>query len=40
VIVSMVANKFSIADPKDPRQLDIVGMDTATPNIISEFARM
>lgn len=40
VVVSMVPNKFSIADPKDPRQLDCVGFDTATPNLISQFALM
>jgi 60 kDa SS-A/Ro ribonucleoprotein len=35
----MVANAFSIADPNDPGQLDIVGFDTATPQLISDFAR-
>lgn len=37
VVVGMVANSFSIADPSDPGQLDVVGMDTATPALISEF---
>ena len=39
VVVGMVANKFSIADPADAGMLDVVGFDTATPNLISEFAR-
>jgi 60 kDa SS-A/Ro ribonucleoprotein len=39
VTVGMVSNSFSIADPNDPGQLDVVGFDTATPQLISEFAR-
>lgn len=39
VVVGMVANRFSIADPNDPGMLDVVGFDTATPQIISEFSR-
>jgi 60 kDa SS-A/Ro ribonucleoprotein len=39
VVVGMVSNGFSIADPKDPGMLDVVGFDTATPQLISEFAR-
>jgi 60 kDa SS-A/Ro ribonucleoprotein len=39
VVVGMVSNGFSIADPNDPGQLDIVGFDTATPQLISDFAR-
>ena len=39
VVVGMVANAFSIADPDDPGQLDVVGFDTATPQLIAEFAR-
>jgi 60 kDa SS-A/Ro ribonucleoprotein len=37
VVVGMVANKFTIADPKDAGMLDVVGFDTATPNLISQF---
>jgi len=37
VVVGMVANQFTIADPKDRGMLDVVGFDTAAPNIISEF---
>lgn len=39
VVVGMVSNGFSIADPDDPGMLDVVGFDTATPQLISEFAR-
>ncbi|HEX6714624.1 MAG TPA: TROVE domain-containing protein [Thermoleophilaceae bacterium] len=38
VVVGMVANGFSIADPEDAGMLDVVGFDTATPQVISEFA--
>jgi 60 kDa SS-A/Ro ribonucleoprotein len=38
VVVGMVANEFSIADPNDPGMLDVVGFDTATPNVIADFA--
>ena len=37
VVVGMVSNGFSIADPNDRGMLDVVGFDTATPNLISEF---
>ena len=39
VEVGTVSNGFSIADPNDPGQLDVVGFDTATPALISDFAR-
>ncbi len=39
VVVGMVSNGFSIADPADPGMLDVVGFDTATPQLISHFAR-
>ncbi len=39
VVVGMVSNGFSIADPRDPGMLDVVGFDTATPQLVSEFAR-
>lgn len=38
VVVSMTANSFSIADPKDAGSLDVVGFDASTPNLISDFA--
>jgi 60 kDa SS-A/Ro ribonucleoprotein len=39
VVVGMVSNGFSVADPADPGMLDVVGFDTATPQLISDFAR-
>jgi 60 kDa SS-A/Ro ribonucleoprotein len=39
VICGMVSNGFSIADPEDAGMLDVVGFDTATPQVISGFAR-
>jgi 60 kDa SS-A/Ro ribonucleoprotein len=39
VVAGMVSNGFSIADPADPEMLDVVGFDTATPQLISDFAR-
>jgi 60 kDa SS-A/Ro ribonucleoprotein len=38
VIVGMVSNGFSIADPNDAGSLDCVGFDTSTPQLISDFA--
>ncbi len=38
IVVGMEANAFSIADPDDPGMLDIVGFDTATPDVVSGFA--
>jgi 60 kDa SS-A/Ro ribonucleoprotein len=38
VVVGMVANEFTIADPLDGGMLDVVGMDTATPNLITVFS--
>ena len=37
VVVGMVSNGFSIADPKDAGMLDVVGFDTNAPGLISEF---
>lgn len=38
VVVGMVSNGFSIADPDDSGMLDVVGFDTATPAVIADFA--
>lgn len=38
MVVGMVANRFSIADPADAGMLDVVGFDTATPQLLSDFA--
>jgi 60 kDa SS-A/Ro ribonucleoprotein len=37
IVVAMLANKFSIADPDDAGMLDVVGFDTATPQLIADF---
>ena len=39
VVVGMTATGFTIADPKDAGMLDVVGFDSATPNIIANFSR-
>ena len=39
VVVGLVSNGFTIADPDDAGQLDVVGFDTATPQVIAGFAR-
>ena len=39
VVVGMVSNGFSIADPDDGGMLDVVGFDTAAPNVIADFCR-
>ena len=39
VVVGMVSSGFSIADPADAGMLDVVGFDTATPQLIGDFAR-
>lgn len=39
VVVGMVSNGFSIADPDDAGMLDVVGFDTATPAAIADFLR-
>lgn len=38
-VVAMASNGFTIADPQDAGMLDVVGFDTATPNILSAFSR-
>ncbi|MFN0172514.1 MAG: TROVE domain-containing protein [Bryobacteraceae bacterium] len=39
VVVAMAANRYSIADPRDPRQLDVAGFDTTVPSVIAGFVR-
>ena len=39
IVVGMVANNFSIADPSDANMLDVVGFDTQVPQIMAEFVR-
>lgn len=38
-VVAMTATNFSIADPSDPRMLDIAGFDSAVPTLLSDFSR-
>lgn len=38
VVVGMTASGFSIADPSDSGMLDVVGFNTSTPQLISNFA--
>jgi 60 kDa SS-A/Ro ribonucleoprotein len=39
IVVGMVSNGFTVADPDDGGMLDVVGFDTATPSVISDFVR-
>lgn len=39
IVAAFTSTGFSIADPADPFNLDIVGLDTNTPRLISEFAK-
>jgi 60 kDa SS-A/Ro ribonucleoprotein len=38
IVVGMQSNGFTIADPKDKRMLDVVGFDSAAPQVMSLFA--
>lgn len=39
IVVGMTATSFTIADPSDPGMLDVVGFDTAAPQVMADFAR-
>ena len=39
VVVGMVSNGFTIADPQDAGMMDVVGFDTAAPMLIADFVR-
>jgi 60 kDa SS-A/Ro ribonucleoprotein len=39
VSVGISATNSTIADPKDPRQLDVCGFDLSVPNTVSNFAK-
>jgi 60 kDa SS-A/Ro ribonucleoprotein len=39
IVVGMVSNGFSIADPNDAGMLDVVGFDASTPQLMADFAR-
>ncbi len=38
VVAGTTSTGFSIADPADPGQLDVVGFDSAAPQLIADFA--
>lgn len=38
VAVAMTATEYSVADPSDPRCLNVVGFDAAAPAVIANFA--
>lgn len=39
IVVGMVSNGFSIADPNDGGMMDVVGFDTTAPTVMGDFAR-
>ncbi len=39
IVVGMTATEFTIADPKDSGMMDVVGFDTAAPQIMSDFIK-
>ena len=39
VVVAMTGTRSTIADPADPRQLDVSGFDSAVPQLIADFSR-
>jgi 60 kDa SS-A/Ro ribonucleoprotein len=38
IVCGMVANNFTIADPDDGGMLDVVGFDTAAPQVMRDFS--
>jgi 60 kDa SS-A/Ro ribonucleoprotein len=36
-VVAMAVNDLTLADPNDPRELDLVGFDASTPAVLSSF---
>lgn len=39
IVVGMTSTGFSVADPSDSGSLDVVGFDSAAPQLISDFTR-
>lgn len=37
IVVGMVSNEFTIADPNDSGMMDVVGFDAAVPQLMSDF---
>lgn len=38
-VIGCTATDFTIADPSDPGMMDVIGFDTATPNLLASFAK-
>ena len=38
IVVGMVSNGFTIADPNDAGMLDVVGFDSSAPEVMRQFA--
>jgi 60 kDa SS-A/Ro ribonucleoprotein len=39
IVMGMVSNGFTIADPQDPFNLDVVGFDANVPVLVTDFIR-
>ena len=39
IVVGMVSNGFTIADPSDAGMMDVVGFDTNVPTIMADFVK-
>ena len=37
IVAAMTATEFTIADPEDPGMLDVVGFDSAVPELVHNF---
>jgi 60 kDa SS-A/Ro ribonucleoprotein len=37
IVVGMVSNGFTIADPGDAGMMDVVGFDAAVPQLMADF---
>jgi 60 kDa SS-A/Ro ribonucleoprotein len=37
IVMGMVSNEFTIADPTDAGQMDVVGFDASVPQVIAQF---
>jgi len=38
IVCGMVSNQFTIADPDDAGMMDVIGFDSSTPTVMSDFA--
>jgi 60 kDa SS-A/Ro ribonucleoprotein len=37
IVLATSVSSFTIADPSDPGMLDVAGLDSAVPRLVSEF---